>query len=64
MKGTPDCPRCKASTVQRKGPSGDFFGCRNYPNCKYTTNKRFPDHVDYRDLHDSVVPGDFNTRKG
>ncbi len=61
---TPDCVKCKIPMRLIKGKHGDFFGCRNYPACKYTTDKRFPFHTDYRDLADSVVPGDFNTRKG
>lgn len=31
------CPRCKGQLVRRKGPSGMFWGCSNYPKCKFTT---------------------------
>jgi ssDNA-binding Zn-finger/Zn-ribbon topoisomerase 1 len=64
MNETPDCPRCKTPTVKRSGPKGFFFGCRNFPKCKYSTGKRFPNHAEYKDLNDNVVPGNFNTRKG
>lgn len=64
MRKTPDCPICKASMVARKGKHGDFFGCQNYPGCRFVTKKRFPAHVKDKDLADYVVPGDFNTRKG
>jgi restriction system protein len=29
----PTCPRCEMKMVHRKGPMGDFWGCRNYPTC-------------------------------
>ena len=30
------CPRCNGILVRRKGKYGDFYGCSNYPDCKYT----------------------------
>ena len=30
------CPYCKTPLVLRKGKYGEFYGCRNYPKCKYT----------------------------
>ena len=30
------CPYCKTSLILRKGKYGDFYGCKNYPKCKYT----------------------------
>ena len=30
------CPYCKAPLVLRKGKYGEFYGCSNYPKCKYT----------------------------
>ena len=30
------CPNCGSKLVMRKGKYGDFVGCSNYPNCKYT----------------------------
>ena len=32
------CPRCGGELVLRKGKYGQFYGCSNYPLCKYTTN--------------------------
>lgn len=32
----PICPKCKISLVKRKGNFGQFWGCQNYPQCKYT----------------------------
>lgn len=29
------CPRCNAPLVLKKGKYGDFWGCSNYPNCKF-----------------------------
>ena len=33
------CPRCGGSLVLRKGKNGEFFGCNNYPKCKFIKNK-------------------------
>lgn len=30
------CPYCKTPLVLRKGKYGEFYGCKNYPKCKYT----------------------------
>ena len=32
------CPRCGGHLVKRNGRYGSFYGCSNYPNCKYTLN--------------------------
>ncbi len=37
-KDLPVCPECGGELVKRKGRFGEFFGCSNYPNCKYTKN--------------------------
>lgn len=29
------CPRCGADLVQRQGKHGQFWGCSNYPKCKF-----------------------------
>ena len=33
------CPKCGAKLVERKGPYSTFYGCSNYPKCKFTRNK-------------------------
>ena len=30
------CPRCGAKLILRKGTNGSFYGCSNYPKCKFT----------------------------
>lgn len=30
------CPRCGGTLVLRSGKFGKFYGCSNYPTCKYT----------------------------
>ncbi len=30
------CPRCGGDLVERSGKYGKFYGCSNYPNCKFT----------------------------
>lgn len=36
MKKLKICPYCKTELVLRKGKYGEFYGCSNYPECKYT----------------------------
>lgn len=31
------CPRCGGTLTIRQGKYGKFYGCSNYPKCKYTT---------------------------
>lgn len=31
------CPKCGGQLMLRKGRYGSFYGCSNYPNCKFTT---------------------------
>ena len=31
------CPKCGGTLVPRSGRYGNFYGCSNYPKCKYTT---------------------------
>ena len=33
------CPICGATIVRRTGKYGSFYGCSNYPKCKFTTHK-------------------------
>lgn len=32
------CPNCNGELVMRKGRYGSFYGCSNYPKCKFTVN--------------------------
>lgn len=43
MKGSNDsqaekCPRCGGELIRRNGRYGPFYGCGNYPKCRYTRN--------------------------
>ena len=31
------CPKCGGDLVKRNGKYGEFFGCSNYPKCRYTS---------------------------
>lgn len=31
-----NCPKCGGQLIQRDGKYGIFYGCSNYPKCKYT----------------------------
>ena len=33
------CPKCNGKLVYRKGPYGKFYGCSNFPGCRYTLKK-------------------------
>jgi len=43
---TPTCPRCDVKMVERKGPTGLFWGCRSYPRCRQTFPLRKQDTDD------------------
>jgi coenzyme F420-reducing hydrogenase gamma subunit len=30
------CPKCGGSLVKRTGRYGSFYGCSNYPKCRFT----------------------------
>lgn len=30
------CPKCGGQLVKRRGKYGSFYGCSNYPKCKFT----------------------------
>ena len=32
------CPKCRGQLIEKAGKFGKFFGCSNYPNCKFTKN--------------------------
>ncbi len=32
------CPRCGGSLIIKSGKYGQFYGCSNFPKCKYTKN--------------------------
>ena len=34
------CPRCGGELVERNGKYGKFFGCSNYPKCKFVFNDK------------------------
>ncbi len=34
------CPKCGGELVERKGRFGAFYGCRNFPACRFTQNIR------------------------
>ncbi len=33
------CPLCKGKLRLKRGRYGDFYGCENFPSCRYTKNK-------------------------
>lgn len=33
------CPKCGGKLVLRKGKNGEFYGCANFPKCRYTKAK-------------------------
>lgn len=39
MKNQKNCPYCKTELVLRKGKNGEFYGCKNFPKCRYTLKK-------------------------
>lgn len=35
---SPDCLKCNSPMALRKSKHGEFWGCCDYPNCKFTRN--------------------------
>ncbi|MBR2303349.1 MAG: topoisomerase DNA-binding C4 zinc finger domain-containing protein, partial [Clostridia bacterium] len=33
------CPRCGGALTERDGKYGVFYGCSNFPKCKFTMKK-------------------------
>lgn len=34
------CPLCEGKLVKRNGKRGKFYGCSNFPRCRFTCNKK------------------------
>lgn len=32
------CPKCRGELIRREGRYGSFYGCSNFPSCRYTKN--------------------------
>ena len=43
------CPRCGAKLVRRHGRYGDFYGCSNFPDCRYTQDTLHENNYEYGD---------------
>jgi len=46
------CPECGSELSMKRGKSGAFFSCTNYPNCQYTRSV-----VEHERVEDTVLPG-------
>ncbi|MBT4838825.1 MAG: DNA topoisomerase 3 [Methylococcales bacterium] len=44
-KDSHDCPKCQQKLVQRKGKNGVFWGCSNYPKCRFTMDNKINNPV-------------------
>ena len=40
VPGTLRCPKCGSSLTKRNGKFGEFWGCLNYPECKFARNAK------------------------
>ncbi|MBQ4184880.1 MAG: topoisomerase DNA-binding C4 zinc finger domain-containing protein, partial [Clostridiales bacterium] len=40
LPGTLRCPRCGSSLIKRNGRFGEFWGCLNFPDCKFTRDAK------------------------
>ena len=39
-KSSVKCPRCGAPMLLRNGKNGAFWGCSNYPECRFTADDK------------------------
>ena len=37
-KAVKKCPKCGSMMIKRNGKFGEFWGCKGYPDCRYTEN--------------------------
>lgn len=37
------CPECETKLVLRNGKYGEFYGCKNFPKCRYTCSADYED---------------------
>lgn len=74
------CPQCGGILKERKGKYGKFYGCSNYPNCKFvrkidenhniTVNVNIAEDKNIEDIHvdiDNICPqcgGKLNLKNG
>ncbi len=56
---TDKCPKCDGALIARKGKYGDFFGCSNFPECKYTAKRRLSKTRYINNFKDNVMSGKF-----
>ena len=47
MKAHP-CPKCDGEITRRPGSNGFFWGCKNYPECKYTAQDKKGEPEEYK----------------
>jgi len=38
LSGSGICPKCKGALARRYGKYGYFYGCSNFPGCRFTKN--------------------------
>ncbi len=57
------CPKCGDDMVLRKGPHGNFFACRNYPECKSTMPYRRDSGVTCPDCGKRIMIKQTKSRK-
>ncbi len=57
------CPNCGNDMVLRKGPHGNFFACRNYPECKTTIPYRRDSGVTCPDCGKRIMIKQTKSRK-
>jgi len=46
------CPDCGSELVIKRGKSGAFLSCSNYPNCQYTRSV-----VEHERVEETILPG-------
>lgn len=44
-----DCPLCGSELVKRHGKYGEFYGCSNFPDCRYTRDIDYKTNDEYGD---------------
>ena len=46
MKDKSICPECGSKVIVKNGKYGEFYGCTNFPKCRFTANCEYDQEFD------------------
>ena len=50
------CPKCGKPVLKKYGKFGPFYGCSNYPSCKFTASfSEYPNGFNITEWHEKEI---------